>query len=623
MAFQLSDNMFRELARARLLPRMGRERVQEFFTPFEAAPLPDWYETLFRPTQVGHAAEVPYTTASDNWVVDGKHSVTGKPLLANDPHLRFGIPSLWYLAHLSFGGEEAVGGTLPGVPGIIVGRTRRLAWGFTNVGPDTQDLYIERINPTNPNEYQTPTGWSRFETRVERIRVRFGGEKAIMVRSTRHGPVMPEIEPFDGVAPKGYVLALAWTALAPDDTTVEVTFGLNRAQSAVELNGLAGRFITPMQNMVYADAGGTIGLVLPGRVPIRSANNDARGLVPAPGWEAQYDWQGFVPLSAQPKIENPPIGYLGTANNDTLPPGYPYTFSYEWESIYRYDRIMQLLAATPRHTLETFKAMQMDPVDRYAVTLIRYLRDVPLQDRAAEAARLLERWDGAMRRDRPEPLIYAAWARALAKRIYGDDLGDDLDANWNYRSEFTLRVLSGTPDPGYARWCDDRKTDGVETCAVQLAAALADALAELTGAYGEDIAAWRWGDAHRAVHGSSPLSDAPLIGGFFGREVETDGGYHTLLRQAGRMASPRPYASVHGGAYRAVYDLANPEASQFIISTGQSGNAFSPHYDDLLPLWASGRYITIPARPAVTVGITELRPKSAASAQQTAANYAR
>lgn len=611
MAFQLSANMWSELARAKLLPRLGRERVQEFFPPFEAVSLPEWYETLFRPTQVGRAFEIPAHTASDNWVVDGRHTVTGKPLLANDPHLGFAIPAVWFLAHLSFAGDEAVGGTLPGIPGVIVGRTRHVAWGLTTVGTDVQDLYLERINPWDPNEYLTPDGWARLESRVEVIKVRFSDEVKLEVRSTRHGPVLPDAGPFEGIAPKGYALALSWTALMPDDTTAEVTFRLNRARNVADLTELARLFVVPMQNVVYADDGGRIGLALPGRVPLRRQGNDAHGLVPSPGWQAQYDWEGFLPLSAEPQIDNPPIGYIATANNNTLPAGYPYHLSHEWESDYRYNRIMTLLGRVPRHSVASMQAIQLDTIDTYALALMRLLKEVtPEPGRPADALAMLEKWNGAMDADRPEPLIFTAWARALSKRLYADELGDMFERNWNYAPEFTMRVLSAQ-SPSVARWCDDRTTDGFESCPDQVRSALNDALAELTEAYGSDMTKWRWGDAHPAVHGSQPLGGIPLIGGFFNREVEVGGSNFTLLRQSNRLSDPRPYVSRHGAAYRAVYDLANPENSRYIISTGQSGNAFSPHYADLLPLWAAGKYITIPARPAVTIGIADLRPQSA------------
>ncbi len=619
MSFQLSENMFREIARAKLLPRLGRERVQEFFAPFDQVPLPEWYETLFNPTQVG-GVEIPDSTASDNWVVDGRHSVTGKPLLANDPHLGYTIPSVWYLAHLSFGAEEAVGGTLPGVPGIVAGRTRHFAWGFTNTGPDTQDIYMERVNPTNSNEYQTPNGWAHFDVHPEIIKVRFGEDKTIVVRTTRHGPVIDRIEPFSGAAPKGYVMALAWTALMPDDTTIDGTVRLNRTQDAGSLSDMAGHFVTPMQNMVYADDSGRIGLILPGRVPIRAPNNDAHGLVPSPGWQAQYDWQGFTPPQSPPRIDNPPLGYIGTANNDTTPTGYPYVLGYDGFDVpYRYNRIMALLGAHPIHSVDTLAAMQADDIDDYALLLIQYLKKAypepeigahPMdgaERHERDVVKRLSNWNGAADANRPEPLILAAFARALSKRLFADEMGDAFDDYWGYQAAFIVRALANTNGSG--RWCDDRNTDPIETCDQEMRAALADALAELSATYGEDMTKWRWGTAHHAFHENRGLGAFPLIGGFFNRDVEVSGDWFTLLRQSNRMDDPdHPYRAFHGAGYRAVYDLSNPENSRFMISTGQSGNAFSPHYDDLLPLWAASRYITLPATPAVTAGITDLEP---------------
>jgi len=197
----------------------------------------------------------------------------------------------------------------------------------------------------------------------------------------------------------------------------------------------------------------------------------------------------------------------------------------------------------------------------------------------------------------PEPLIWAAWARALAQRIYADELGANFRNYWGYRTEFTLRVLDNIEDEG--RWCDDKATPEVEDCASRIRLALHDAVSELSQAYGSDPSKWRWGDAHKAVHAAQPLGSFPYIGRFFNREVEMDGGPNTLLRADNRMPSARPYAAIHGAGYRGIYDLANPDASLYIISTGQSGNVFSRHYDDLIGLWAKGQYITIPTAPDV------------------------
>ena len=617
MAMQLSGNAFSEAARAELIRVLGRRSVEDFFAPFSAAPLPAYLDMLYSTTQTGQAYGVPDITASDNWAVDGAHSATGKPLLANDPHLGFTIPSVWYLAHLSFQDEDIVGGTLAGIPAIVAGRNRHVAWGETNTGPDTQDLYLERINPDNRREYQVPGGWAEFETRLEIIKVRFGADRRVLVRSTRHGPVMPESTTLGGAAPGGYVLALAWTALAPDDTSIEAVLGIDRAKSGAEAKAAAKAFVTPMQNIVYADDGGHIGLMLPGRVPIRSDKNDSFGLVPAPGWDGRYDWQGFIPPDELVAIDDPPSGRVATANNDTQPEGYRYTLTREWEAPYRYERIDALLAATAKHSSGSFRAIQTDIVDTYALDLKRRLIAAgPFEGPDAPAAELLAKWNGTMAAARPEPLIFAAWARALARRIYADELGSRFDNFWGYRTEFTLRVLDNVENEG--RWCDDRATPEIEDCPSRIRLALRDAVSELSTQFGSDPARWRWGDVHKAIHKDQVFGGLPIIGGFFNREVEMDGGPFTLLRADHAMRSAQPYAAIHGAGYRGVYDLADPDRSLYIISTGQSGNLFSPHYDDLLAAWAKGDYIAIPtaadAVASATVNRLSLQPAKSAPA---------
>lgn len=598
MSFTLSENAFREIARAKLLQRIGRKGLEEFFPPYPGDPvikLPDYLETLFGTTQLGMADPVPDTTASNNWVVDGAHSVTGKPLLANDPHLPLTIPSTWYLAHLALPGQDIVGGTLPGIPAIIAGRNRHTAWGLTNTGPDTQDLFVERVNPEDLNEYQAPRGWARFDAHDEIIHVRFGSDRRITVRATRHGPVLPEHGGiFANVAPKGYVLALDWTALAPDDTTIETSFAVHHANTASDFIKGASHFVTPMQNFIYADDAGHIGLMLPGRVPIRAADNDAQGLVPAPGWDAKYDWQSYVPVMAT--ITDPPSGHIATANNKTVPADYPYVLTHEWEDPYRFQRIDALLTASPKHSVESFEEIQRDTVDLYALAIKPLLVAAgPFAGKEATAAKLVADWDGAMKSNEAAPLIYAAWARALAKRIYADELGKDFNSFWGFRPQFTLDVLNNVNGEGH--WCDNRATPAVEDCKTQIRLALDDAIEELSNAYDGDPTKWRWGDPHKAIMAHRPLGNFPVIGGFFNREIEMDGGAFTILRGDYSFDSKRPYAAIHGAGYRAIYDLAQPDNSRYMISTGESGNVFSPYYDDLMPMWAATQYITIPTAP--------------------------
>jgi penicillin amidase len=597
MAAMLSGNANGETARVRAISVLGKTGLQEFLSPFRAAPPPTYLDEIFPATQLGEIPAVPSRTASNNWVVNGAHASGGKPLLANDPHLGFTIPSTWYLAHLSYPGDNLVGGTLAGVPAIIAGHNDRVSWGLTNTDPDTQDLYLERLSD-NGNTYQTPGGWAEFETRVEEIRVRFGEPQRITVRSTRHGPVVDERSggAYDGLAPSGYVIAMAWTALAPDDTTMDGILGMNRAASAAEFLAATQDIVAPMQNVVFADDMGRIGLVLPGRVPLRADINDSLGLYPAPGWDARYDWQGFIPAEQLPLVADPPSGRIATANNKTVPEDYPFTISREWDVTYRHDRIMALLEAGEVHDAASFKAIQLDPLDGYASVLKLRLIAASGGPNSPEAVRLLEHWDGSMLRARPEPLIFVAWARALARRIYADELGPNFPRYWGYRPEFTLRVLDNVE--GQGRWCDDRATPDMEDCTSRIRLALDDALTELRRQYGDDPSGWRWGNAHVSRHDGRPFGDFPLIGSWFNREAVMDGGAFTLLRADHRMGAQAPYAAVHGAGYRGIYDLADQDNSLYMISTGQSGNLYSPHYDDLLPLWADGEYVSIPTSEA-------------------------
>ena len=596
MQLSLSGNMFDEAARIALAGRLSKRQIEDLFPPAPgepANPLPD-YISLFANAKAA-ATAIPDSTASNNWVVSGARSVTGLPLLANDPHLQLSIPSIWFLAHLSYPGEDVVGAALPGGAGITLGRNRTSAWGMTNTGPDTQDFYLEKLAPGDATSYVTPNGTEHFQARTETIAVRFGKPVTITIRSTRHGPVLQANQPLiKGLVPKGYVLALAWTALTPDDTTIQANMDVDQAKTSADLAATMKNYISPMQNIVHAHADGDIGLILPGRVPLRDPANDSLGLIPAKGWEARYDWKGFIPTDALPRIDNPPSGQIATANNKTVPDGYPYTLTHEWAEPYRFWRIEELLARTPRHSVESFKAIQLDIQDRFARELLPLLLKAgpwPTPE-ARQAVAMLSKWDDTMDADRPEPLIFEAWDRALVKRLMADELGSDFKDMWGHEAIFTLRVLTNAD--GEARWCDDVTTKPHEDCPSRIRLSLLDALGELDASYGGDMTKWRWGTAHHALFEHLPFSQFPVLDGIFDREVEASGGAYTLRRGDFRFDADRPYAAVHGSGYRAIYDLAHPDNSLYVNSTGQSGNVFSPYYDDQISLWAHGQYYKIP-----------------------------
>ncbi len=550
---------------------------------------------------------------SNNWVVAGTRTVSGKPMVANDPHLGLTTPSVWYFAALTAPGVNVVGATLPGVPGVLLGHNDRVAWAFTNTGADQQDVFIERLNPDNADEYATPDGWAAFATRVETIRVKGGDDVALVVRETRHGPVLSGLASVDkGFSNPRYVLALRWSALEPDDRSFPAIRALNKARSAAEVEAALGQFQLVTQSAVFADVDGAIGMVVTGRIPVRRADNDLRGVAPAPGWDARYDWQGYLSFEQAPRVRNPPNGVIVTANNKVVDGNYPHHLTYDWFMPYRAQRIQQLLNDRARHDVTTFKAIQADVRSQAALDLLEQMKDThPVTTAGRDALDRLQRWDGSMRADRPEPLVFHAWMRELKRRLFEDDFGpltaDYIDAA--ERTPFLLRVLSGKARS--RDWCDDRRTEQrVETCAALAAEALDAAVTRLTADSGRDVAGLRWGEVHVAVSEHRPLSSVRVLSRLVELRTPYPGDTYTVNVGALSHRLDAPFSTRHAASFRAIYDLSAFDGrSAWILSTGQSGSPFSEHYADMLPLWRDVQYL--PMRPASGRGamVLELRPK--------------
>ena len=599
MAWDLGDNFQDEILRARLAERLDPAQLQDLWPPYPGeAPPPAmagrW--PSFDPVDIDFealAASVPKQLAtglgSNNWVLSGAHTESGKPLLANDPHLDIAIPSIWYLAHISTPDFDIVGATLPGLPFPVLGQTRDFAWGSTNTGPDVQDLFIERIDPDDPARYLTPEGSLPFEVRTETIQVSGGDAVELTVRETRHGPVVSDlIEASESFLEAGHVLAFAWTALDEDDRTAEALVGIATAKDWSGFLTAQSDMAVPQLNTVFADRFGNIGYIAPGRIPIRASG---LGHLPAPGWTGTHDWVDRIPFAALPRSYNPAGGRIVTANNKVVGPYYPFFLTDDWTPPYRARRIETLLDAEPAHSVESFTAMQQDLVSLAAARLLPVLLEVtaPGGDAARRALGLLERWDHHMDRDRTEPLIYIAWLRELMRGLLADELGPAFEDYWKIRTEVLHRVLTER-----TAWCDVVTTDEPESCATVAGAALEVALQDLTDRYGEEMADWRWGEAHVAWMKNQVLGAIPVIGPWFEVKLPSGGGRETVKAGGFTVSDPdHPFAQNHGAGYRAVYDLAEPERSVFIQSTGQSGNPFSPHYRDFAEAWRDGRYLPI------------------------------
>ena len=603
MAWDLSTNWRTELARLRFATKLGRERAAELVPPYPGDPpwpLPDFkslYAELDSTAQALLAATPPHDAAvgSNSWAVAGSRSETGKPLLANDPHLGLQAPSLWYLAHLSTPRGNVVGGTLPGLPFVVLGHNDHLAWSFTTTYGDTQDLFVEKIVPGDPDSYLTPKGKAKFEVREEVIRVG-AEERRIRVRSTRHGPVISDAVKTAGEgAPKGHVLALAWSALTEENGVARAGFKLNWARNRAQLDDAGRDFHAPHQNVVYADREGHMGFVAPALVPVRRADNEAMGRVPVPGWDAKYDWQGFLPYEKLPALFDPPSGKIVTANNKITPPGYKPFISVDWFAPYRADRIEELLAQRPKHSVQSFARMQADTLSRLARELLPVaMAAKPATDIGRGAQGVLNGWKGDMTVDSPAPLVFSAWYRELTRLVYADELGELFADSWDLRATFMISVMKA--EKGYERWCDDVRTLARETCAVQAARAFDLAAADLSKRFGKPEG-WRWGIAHFAAGDHRPFGFAPVLPRFFSVTPETAGDAYTVnVGQFTIRDEARPFANRHAPSLRAIYDLADLDHSLFMHSTGQSGNVLSPWYASFAERWARVEYITIPAR---------------------------
>jgi penicillin amidase len=613
MAWDLGGNWGTELLRMRLSLTMPVARIDELVPPYPGdKPLIQAdYAALFRGLKIdGKLGATALLLAppsgvegvgSNNWVVAGTHTQTGKPLLANDPHLKLSAPALWYFARMEAPGLKVAGATMPGLPFVVLGQNEHIAWGFTNTGPDVQDLYLERIKPDDAGQYQTPEGWAKFETVADTIAVKGGPDVPVTLRSTRHGPVISDAGVADGLigpaARPGYALAMRWTALDPDPSTVGSALGFARATSVAEFIAASASYLAPMQNMVVADRAGGIGVVSPGRVPLRKPENDLKGQVPSPGWDARYDWAGFLAAELTPRETDPARGWIATANQRIHPVGYPHYITNEWAVPYRMQRIEQLLQATPKHSVASFTAMHADVVSLGTQRLLPFIRKAQSAHALAAAAQQqLAAFDGTMAADAAAPLIFWAWARQLTLGVFTDDLGAPLlERTLGGRS---LRdALEGVLERNDASWCDDTTTPAAETCAQQSEAAFTRALDELQATHGADVSKWRWGDAHVARSEHRPFSKVKLLARWF--ELRTPVGGDTYTVNVSRVTL-RPdattgelYLDEHGPSLRAIYDLGDPANSRFMHSTGQSGIVFSPLYSSFVRRWAAVDYVSV------------------------------
>ncbi len=600
MALQLSGNWRDELLRTRMLGQLPDHRVLSFWYP-DRTPI-DTVRIDTGQNQVAALPEIPDELlsllpplpsspqgASNAWAVSGEFTESGRPLLANDPHLGFALPSTWYLARIETPSSARTGATVAGVPFLILGHNETVAWGMTATQSDLQDVFIERLSDDGQSYLDTTGRYLPFNTRQETIVIRGQADEVMTVRSTRRGPVISDlVGGIEGVVGADTVLSLAATFFDERDSTPDALAGMVTARNWRSFESALTLFHTPQVNIVYGDTGGTIAFAAPGSVPVRASG---RGRFPVPGWLDAFAWTGRVPFQLLPRSINPSEGKLVSANNAIVADDYPYFLSDDWAPGYRATRIFQRLDALNPASLESLSDIQLDTVSEMARELMPLMTAfVPRDPEAAEALSRLAQWDGTMSKDAVEPLVFYAWLREVNRFLYADDLGNLFPRAFGLRPRFVRRVLMFEPE-----WCDDSKTVKTESCELLLESSLISALTKLKTMGKDGKPVRRWGDVHQATFRHPVLSGFPLVGQIWGeRAIESAGGNYTINRAATRTANEEaPFADIHGPGFRAIYDFSDLSRSRFMIATGQSGNPFHENYDDMMPIWSAGHYVRL------------------------------
>jgi penicillin amidase len=602
MDFQLGGNYRGELLRARMAQTVSADDLAFLYPDYSkdapttlAALTPLYRQLPFGALYAALPEALGPHYASNNWVVDGAHSASGKPVLANDPHLAFNAPGFWYLARLKTPEREIAGATAPGTPLVIVGHNDKIAWGFTTTTADIEDLFIEKLDPADSARYMTPEGSAAFATHQETITVRDAAPVSLTVRGTRHGPVVSDMLPARTFDP-GYVVALSATFLDDSDLSAQAIWDIDRSDDWPGFRNALKNLVGPPQNIVYADTGGTIGFIAAGRIPMRK-NGD--GWLPMPGWSGEYDWQGYVPFDELPQATNPATGHFVSANNKIVPGSYPHFISRDWDLPFRAERIEEMLTATPRQSPNASAEIQADTLSIMARRLVPLMtRIAPSTEMAREAVQRLQQWDFRMDADKVEPLLFTAWLRAFARSVLTARLGDAAADYWDLRPAVMEAVLTQRPD-----WCEDRKEPGRD-CDTRLAAALDQAIEELRKAYGDEMTRWEWGRAHIAYFPNAVFERVPLLRDWLRVTIPTPGGYDTVNRGPSLIRDEaHPYEQRFGAGLRIVTDMAAPAESRMMITPGQSGNPLSAHYADLLSRWRAFDWL-VPSRSSAGATLT-------------------
>ena len=634
MAYDLSTNLGDEIERTILLKSFPKSRVDELFPAYpqdfpvilpefklaektqedlENTSLPSLLalkditpELKSIATNMGGIEEILGATGmgvgSNSWVISGKRTATGKPILADDPHLAVQMPSIWYEIglHCTTGitnncPYNVTGFSFPGVPGIIVGHINRIACGVTNVMSDTMDLYIEKINPQNPNQYEMNGKWVDMQLVKEEIKVASQEPVNQIVRYTQHGPIISDVfsplQKFDENSsvqiPRNYAVSLRWNALEPS-RLIAATQEINRSQNWQDFRAAASKFEIAAQNLIYADVDGNIGYQMPGKTPIRKKGD---GRYPVPGWNNQYDWQSYIDFEELPHSFNPQQGYIITANNAVVDESYPYIITKDWVRGYRAKRIDEIISNTKSPlSLADIELIQADNLDLNARDLIPIIQSMTFDNPVVENARqLLLNWDLKLEIKSPESAIFETFWKKLLTLTFNDELPSDYRPDGSDRWYAVVKNLAAQPNN---LWWDNRNTPELENRDEIFKLAFIEAVDELENSLGSNTEKWNWGKLHQINFRNVTLvkSGVFLIEKLFNRVIYKAAGDGETVNANRWKANQSSFEVTHIPSFRMILDLAEFDNSQAIHSTGQSGHAFNRHYTDMIEPWRNVEY---------------------------------
>jgi penicillin G amidase len=581
MAFDLGGNWEDQAFRQYLLQNFPKDKAYDLFPtyPKDAPFIISKSEIDFGKTLT--SAIIPHEfNGSNNWVVAGSKTKSGKPILADDPHLSLGTPSIWYQMHLEAPEVNVSGVIFAGIPGIILGHNDSIAWGVTNTGPDVQDLFIEKRNPNNLEEFLFMGKWEKAEVLEEPIKVKGGETIDYQVTITRHGPILSE---FAGDAGKGMELALQWTALEPSPE-LEAVLNMNKAKSWGEFEKALEKFHTPTQNFVFAANDGTIAYKANGKIPIRKKGDS---LLPVPGWTGEYEWEGYIPFNELPKVVNPKEGFISTANNKVINNDYPYHISHHWAQPFRQLRIQEFLLDKENLTVKDMQALQMDQMNLQAKEFVPILlKQLPknLSQQQKEIVQVLEKWDYQDNVELGAPLIFHLWMKNIKATLFEDDIPEEMLQLFGGQKqaidELLRRAAVGEPGP----WITSK--GGLEAVVER---SFNETISEIQKMYGEKVESWKWGSYHK-VQFTHPLSSVKPLNYLFNFDSSIPVGGSSVTVQAASFDQDGTVN--HGGSWRFIIDAADFTKGYHIVGPGQSGHVLSKWYHNQMEDWVNGNYHT-------------------------------